>query len=92
MYRNSNTTAREFTYPVDKSPTTALIRALATVEDSEATDLPPVDESLPTEALGKFVHEGDDVTVTFSVNERRITVHDNGRIVIRSPDSASESE
>lgn len=72
----------QFVYTEDEPPTTALIGALATCYGVEATDLPPLQETLPCEALDRLLTDGDDITVTFPYEDWHVTVSEES-IVIR---------
>lgn len=59
----------------DELPTVAIIRAIETLEDVETTELPPLYESIDSDALDQVCRSLDDGQISFSYHGYRITVN-----------------
>ena len=74
------------------SPPMAVVEAVAVALDRETTSLEPLYESVDPDALDALLHSNGssatprDLTVTFTVADRQVTVHGSGEVVVR-PDS-----
>lgn len=66
-------------------PSTAVIDTVAHAADSEPTDLPPLYGAIDPDALNDIVESGGpNITVSFVYDDRNITVHGQGDVVVRS--------
>jgi len=73
-------------------PAMAVVETIAVALDREATALEPLYESVDPDALDALLQSNGssatprDLTVTFTVADRQVTVHGSGEVVVR-PDS-----
>lgn len=78
----------------DQSPSEAVVRALAAIDDTEPESIEPVYHHVEPDALDKLFERStvDDVglVVTFRVMEYHVVVRGNGTITVR--DGASPDE
>lgn len=70
-------------YSDAEPPVVALVNTVATVRDSDPMELPPLEETISTDALEMLLERGNGVTITFSYEGLQITVDDDGQLVIR---------
>ena len=74
-------------------PSIAVIETVAVALDRETTALGPLYESVDPDALETLLQSNgssatpSDVTVTFTVADRQVTVHDSGEVVVRADSS-----
>lgn len=80
-----NGTKHHFEYSNEESVSISIVRALATLTESDPTDLSALHESVPVDALTALVGAGEDVTVMFSYEGRRITIHGDGEFTVHDP-------
>ncbi|TYL37185.1 hypothetical protein CV102_17830 [Natronococcus pandeyae] len=69
-------------YSEEEPTVVALVDAVATVQDTDPLDLPPLGETISADALETLIEKGNDVTITFSYEGLQITVNDGDEIVI----------
>jgi hypothetical protein len=85
----SNTVRRTFDWSATQ-PTTAVVDTVAKDAGSDPTELPALYDELDPGALNKIVESGEpDISVSFVYNDRNITVHGQGDVVVRSQDPTS---
>lgn len=71
-------------------PTTAVVDTVATDAGSDPTELPALYDELDPGALNRIIESGEpDISVSFVYNDRNITVHGQGDVVVRSQDPTS---
>lgn len=92
MPTNGNGDEYQFEYSAEEVPTVALARAIATVADEKSTTLPPLGKEIPCDALDRLIEGGEDAVITFSYETCRITIRDNGTIVIRDLEEISQED
>ena len=70
-------------------PQIAVIETIAVALDRETTALEPLYEFVDPDALDALLRSNDssatpnDITVTFSVADRQVTVHSSGDVIVR---------
>lgn len=69
-----------FEWPTDRAPSTAVVTAVAAVEDAAPTDLPPLYESIDPQALDRLVASaaGAELRLAFEYAGYQVTVHADG--------------
>lgn len=80
----------------DESPSEAVVRALATVEDVDPATLDPLFRYLDPDALDALFEEpiiGDvGLVVTVTVDEYRVVVHEQGTVTVERHHADGDSE
>ncbi|WP_310908002.1 HalOD1 output domain-containing protein [Natrinema sp. 1APR25-10V2] len=66
----------------DETATETVVRAHTTLRNSSPIDLSPVTDAIPCDALERLVGAGNEVTVTFTYEGMKTTLHDDGEIVV----------
>jgi len=72
------------------APSTAVIETVAIALNREPTTIEPLYESVDPDALDALLRPGgspanaDDITVSFVVGDRRVTVHSRGDVIVRA--------
>lgn len=79
-------------------PCTAIVETVAIAANREPTELDPLYEAVDPEALDTLIQSMEtnstvgDATVTFAFDGHEVTVHRDGRVVVRSAEARAESE
>lgn len=63
-----------------------VVATIADTSQTDALDLPPLEGSVDTEALGRFVASIDSGEVTFAYHDHRVTVDAAGSVTVESAD------
>lgn len=80
---------RTFDWSVTQ-PTTAVVDTVAKDAGRDPTELPALYDELDPDALNKIIESGKpEISVSFVYNDRNITVHGQGDVVVRSQDATS---
>ena len=72
------------------APPKAVIETVAVALDRETTALEPLYESVDPDALDALLRSNgpsatpDDLTVTFTVADRQVTIHSSGDVIVRA--------
>ncbi|MDS0477059.1 HalOD1 output domain-containing protein [Natrinema sp. 1APR25-10V2] len=82
MTENGNERIYRFDFAADETATEAVIRGHATLRNKRPTDLSPLAEVIPCDALDTLVDAGDEVTVTFTYEGARTTIHGDEEIIV----------
>ncbi|MUV86722.1 hypothetical protein GJ631_09115 [Natronomonas sp. CBA1123] len=67
----------------DRLPSEAVVNAVADVEDSDATDLPPLYGAIDTDALDAIFAGNAAASVTFEYHGYTVTVEDNEVVFVQ---------
>ena len=67
-----------------RSPSVAVLRAVADEKDADVTDLEPLYNYVEPAALDDLCSHGFDGALTFHYLDYEVTIHGDGRIEIRS--------
>lgn len=83
----------EYTVQENESITFAIVQAVSSLQECDPLDLPPLHESVETDALEKVSNSPDatngsksNIQIEFAFADCNITVEDNDRIVLRPAD------
>ncbi|ELZ80966.1 hypothetical protein C453_18555 [Haloferax elongans ATCC BAA-1513] len=75
-----------------ETPSAALVEVLAIATDSDPTKLGPLNYAIDLDALDALVQPMEPrtaehrTTVSFSVSDRRVTIHNTGEVVVQMED------
>jgi len=61
-----------------------IVESVATVTDRTSGDLPPLQRSVDTDALGALLDSDSPVEVTFSYAATRVRAHSDGTVEVRA--------
>lgn len=80
-------TPYRFTLEEDDHPSTRLIQAIASITNAGHGELNPLHDVIDPEALNNLIHTGDTSVVSFEYEGFHVTVHGEGEIILRNPES-----
>ncbi len=80
----------EYTRNPDTSMTIAVVEAVSSFENCDPTALPPLHDTVDTDALDALFRSGDDriCNVSFAVSDSHVTIENGERIVVEASETA----